>query len=161
LKFVSDFDKEFPDIVEYNVWADWQNKLQPVMAAVTKQYGYIEDFYGKVMLAKLKQGGEIKKHIDRPVESAYPHKIHIPIITNPQTQFFVGDKSYYFEVGQAYEVNNCDRHAAINQGDCDRIHLIFTYYDRKMNQIKIDNQAEAIEGINNKLREQIIAAGIY
>ena len=156
-KFVADFDKEFPDIVEFPVWADWKEKLEPIMEAVTKQYGYAENCFGKVMLARLKQGTEIKMHIDRPLESAYPHKIHIPILTHPKAQFIVGDTSYYLETGQAYEVNNCERHAVINGGDCDRIHLIFTYYDRKMKEYPVED----VEALNQRLKEQIMAAGIY
>jgi len=32
-------------------------------------------------------------------------------------------------VGEPVEVNNLDVHAVKNEGDSDRIHLIFEYYD--------------------------------
>lgn len=156
-KFVTDYNQAFPDLVEYSVWDEWKDKLEPVMKAATEPYGYTENSFGKIMLAKLKRGGKINMHtdcdLDSCVEPIYPHKIHIPITTNPDTKFFVGNQSYELEVGKAYEVNNIAIHGAANEGDCDRIHLIFTYYDRKLNVIKADNP----ELISAHLREQIQA----
>jgi hypothetical protein len=158
-KFVANYHQLLPDLVEYPLWQEWQDRLEPVMKAVTEQYGYSQSCFGKIMLAKLRTGGKIGLHVDRPIESAYPHKIHIPITTNPQTKFFVGDQSYHFEVGQAYEVNNRDVHGAENLGDCDRIHLIFSYYDRKLNEKKVSDSD--VEAVTAQLREQIKSAGMY
>ncbi|OCR00391.1 hypothetical protein BCD67_12820 [Oscillatoriales cyanobacterium USR001] len=156
-RFVSDFHQAFPDILEYPVWSEWKHKLEPVIRSVVAQYGYKEDCIGKVMLAKLKAGAEIKKHKDSALENVYPHKIHIPITTNTETPFFVGDRKYHFEVGQAYEIDNIDIHGTINGGDTDRIHLLFTYYDRPMNEIKVaDPEANAQE-----LEQEILKSGIY
>jgi hypothetical protein len=156
-KFVSDYHQPFPDLVEFPVWEEWKNKLEPVMKAATELYGYSESAYGKVMLAKLKRGGKIGLHVDRPIESAYPHKIHIPITTNPDTKFLLDDQSYHLEVGKAYEVNNRTLHGGVNEGDSDRIHLIFAYYDRTMNEIKANDP----ELFAAQLRDQIKAAGMY
>ncbi len=135
-KFIDDYNEVFPTIIEYPVWDDWKDKLEPIMKAVTAQYGYSESSFGKTMLAKLNRGGKIGLHRDRPPSSAYPHKIHIPIQTNPDVKFFLDDETYHLEVGQAYEINNRTIHGGENLGDCDRINLIFCFYDRQLKTIK-------------------------
>ena len=42
---------------------------------------------------------------------------------------FFGGAERHFPVGQAVEVNNLAPHWVRNDGDSDRIHLIFEYYD--------------------------------
>ncbi len=156
-KFISDYDHPFPDIIEYPIWSDWKNKLEPIMKAVTEQYGYSESTFGKVMLAKLRRGAKIGLHEDTPISSAYPHKIHIPISTNPGVKFFIDNLTYHLEVGQAYEVNNRTIHGGANEGDSDRIHLIFCLYDRKLNVVK----AEEPESITAQLLQQVRTADAY
>ncbi len=150
-KFVTDYGAPFPEIVEYPIWEKWKNKLEPVIKAIVEVYGYSESTIGKVMLAKLSAGAKIVAHRDDVVESVYPLKIHVPIKTNPHVKMFVGDRTYHFEVGKAYEMNNMAMHAVANDGDEDRIHLIFTYYDCQLNVLKDCNH----ELITEHLREQI------
>ena len=111
----------------YPVWEDWKDLIEPILEAATKPYGYASAFFPRVMLAKLPPGGKISPHMDGPHDESRPHKIHIPIQTNPMAKFILVPDVYHFEVGQAYEVNNGLRHAVANNGDTDRIHLIFEY----------------------------------
>jgi len=80
------------------------------------------------MLAKLPSKSEVKPHVDKSPSAQYPHKIHIPIFTNNEVFFYANGESIHMEVGQVYEVNNNQLHWAINNGNIDRIHLIFEYY---------------------------------
>ena len=82
------------------------------------------------MLAKLKAGGVIKKHVDFIVRDKYVHKIHIPIITHPDAKMLLNEKTFHLEAGNAYEVNNIDAHAVNNNSEIDRIHFIFEYYEK-------------------------------
>lgn len=150
-KFVTDYGAPFPDIVEYPIWEEWKSKLEPVLKAIAERYGYSESTIGKVMLAKLSAGAKIEAHIDNVVESVYPLKIHVPIKKNPHVKMFVGDGTYHFEVGQAYEMNNMAMHAVANDGYEDRIHLIFTYYDCQLNIVKERDH----DLITEHLRDQI------
>lgn len=63
----------------------------------------------------------IQQHIDN-IEYV---KVHIPIQTNDQSYFVFGDSKYNLQEGKAYIVNTTNQHGTINQGDTDRIHLIF------------------------------------
>jgi hypothetical protein len=110
-------------------WDRWAPLLLPVMAAAVTPYGYARGFYPRIMLARLPAGAFIAPHTDGDARGSRPHKIHVPILTNPDAYFFVNDGRYHFEEGRAYEVNNSTRHAAVNSGKTDRIHLIFEYLD--------------------------------
>ena len=77
------------------------------------------------MLAKLPAGCKIHRHRDAAPAAQFPHKIHIPLFTNDETFFCFDSEKKHLEVGKAYEVNNNIHHWAENNGQSDRIHLIF------------------------------------
>ena len=81
------------------------------------------------MLARMAAGGVIKPHVDVNPAARWPHKIHMPILTNDRVAFLVGDTQYHFPEGEAVEVNNLGVHALRNGGDSDCIHLICECYD--------------------------------
>ncbi len=110
-------------------WAQWRERLEPAMRAAVADYGYANGAFPRVMLARMAPGGEIKPHRDANAAAKWPHKIHIPLLTNDQVTFFVDGTGYRLPEGEAAEVNNMAVHAVRNDGDTDRIHLIFEYYD--------------------------------
>ena len=111
------------------VWEEWSEQLRPVLDAAVQAYGYRRGFYPRIMLAKLPGGTFIPPHVDGAAHVSVPHKIHIPLTTNPQTYFFVDEQRFHLREGVAYEVNNATRHSVVNGGTTDRIHLIFEYLD--------------------------------
>lgn len=111
-------------------WPEWRTRLEPVLAAATASYGYADGAYPRVMLARMAPGGVIRPHRDANPAAKWPHKIHVPLVTNERVTFFVDGKGYHFTEGEAVEVNNLAVHAVRNSGQTDRIHLIFEYYDR-------------------------------
>ena len=111
------------------LWASWQPLLAPVLAQAVRPYAYARAVFPRVMLARMPPGGVIKPHVDANPAAKWPHKIHVPLLTNPQVVFLVGEQGYHFPEGQAVEVNNLGIHAVRNDGPSDRIHLIFEYYD--------------------------------
>jgi hypothetical protein len=110
-------------------WEHWAPRLLPVMETAVKPFGYKRGFFPRIMLARLSPSAFIKPHTDGDPRGTRPHKIHVPILTNPGALFFVEDGRYHLEEGRAYEVNNAARHGAANGGNTDRIHLIFEYLD--------------------------------
>ena len=111
------------------LWNEWRERLLPVMEQATRPYGYARAAYPRVMLARMAPGGVIHPHVDANPAAKWPHKIHVPILTNPQVHFLVGETVHVFPEGEAVEVNNLGRHGVQNSGATDRIHLIFEYYD--------------------------------
>lgn len=110
-------------------WAQWRALLEPVLHAAAAPYGYADGRFPRVMLARMAPGGEIKPHRDANAAAKWPHKVHVPLLTNDQVTFYVDRVGYHLPEGEAAEVNNMGVHAVRNAGDSDRIHLIFEYYD--------------------------------
>ena len=111
------------------LWAEWRPLIEPVLTAATADYGYARGQYPRVMLARMAPGGVIHPHQDTNPAAKWPHKIHVPIVTNDQVTFFIDGVGHRFAEGEAVEVNNMATHAVTNHGAADRIHLIFEYYD--------------------------------
>jgi len=127
-RFVREFD-DWRVSDDMPLWAAWRDLLEPVLAAATEPYGYRRAGYPRIMLARMAPGGVIHPHRDGNPSAKWPHKIHIPLQTNPQVTFEIDEVGYHFEEGEAVEVSNMAVHAVTNAGDTDRIHLIFEYYD--------------------------------
>ena len=111
------------------LWQEWRTVLEPVMEAATAPYGYARGAFPRVMLARMAPGGIIKPHRDANPAAKWPHKIHVPLTTNPDVTFYVDGIGYHLAEGEAVEVNNMGVHGVANRGQSDRIHLIFEYYD--------------------------------
>lgn len=127
-RFVSDFG-DWRESYDRPLWAEWRTRLQPVLDQATVPYGYARGEFPRVMLARMAPGGVIKPHRDANAAAKWPHKIHVPLLTNDKVTFFVDGIGYHFPEGEAVEVSNMAVHAVENAGDSDRIHLIFEYYD--------------------------------
>ena len=127
-RFVSNFI-DWRDSYERASWGEWKPLIEPVLAAATADYGYARGAFPRVMLARMAPGGEIEPHRDTNPAAQWPHKVHVPLVTNPDVTFFVEDVGYHFGEGEAVEVNNMAFHAVTNRGTTDRIHLIFEYFD--------------------------------
>jgi hypothetical protein len=127
-RFVSNY-RDWRDSYDRPLWDEWKDILLPVMQAATAEYGYERGIYPRVMLARMPAGGAIQPHRDANPAAKWPHKIHVPIVSNDQVLFRVEGAQYVMPEGEAVEVNNMGTHAVDNRGDTDRIHLIFEYYD--------------------------------
>jgi hypothetical protein len=111
------------------LWEQWKPLVQPVLDQATAPYGYRRGSYPRVMLARMAPGGVIHPHRDNGPAAHWPHKVHVPLVTNPDVLFYVDGVAHHFDVGNVVEVNNMTRHAVENRGTTDRIHLIFEYFD--------------------------------
>ena len=110
-------------------WPEWRALLEPVMAAAVRDYDYARGVFPRVMFAKMRPGGLIHPHIDANPAAKWPHKIHVPLSTNPGVVSFFCGEERHFPTGEAVEVDNLGPHWVRNDGDTDRVHLIFEYYD--------------------------------
>lgn len=110
-------------------WPHWRGLLEPALAQAVQAYGYRRGAFPRVMLAKMAPGGVIHPHIDANPAAKWPHKIHVPLSTNPEVICFFGGAQRQFPAGEAVEVDNLGPHWVRNGGATDRIHLIFEYFD--------------------------------
>ena len=108
------------------IWSEWEASLQPIMDTAVKVFGYERVVFPRVMFARLPAGCRIGAHSDGGIPRSRPHKLHIPITTNPETFFLHPPHGrYHLQPGRVYEVDNCRPHGVENNGTTDRIHLIF------------------------------------
>lgn len=127
-RFVSNL-YDWRTFYERPLWDEWKDLLFPVLTEATRPYGYNRGEFPRIMLARMAPGGIIHPHKDASPSAKWPHKIHIPLLTNEGVTFFVDNMPFHLPEGEAAEVNNMGRHAVENRGSTDRIHLIFEYYD--------------------------------
>jgi hypothetical protein len=92
---------------------------------------------GKIMralLVKLTAGKSIRPHVDVVGFSlSIGRRIHIPIQTNDDCFFTVGDDKRNLKLGEMWEINNDKKmHSAENLGQTDRIHLIVDWIEESL-----------------------------
>jgi len=79
----------------------------------------------QAMLTRLGANTVIPRHRDRGPLTAKTHRIHVPVITNTECIFSVGEESKNLAAGQIWIIDNVDRHHSVeNKGTADRVHLI-------------------------------------
>jgi hypothetical protein len=127
-RFISNF-QDWRQSYDRPLWAEWKGLLLPVMEQATADYGYARGAFPRVMLARMGAGGVIQPHRDGNPAAKWPHKIHVPLVTNDAVTFFVNGVGHKMAEGEAVEVNNMTVHGVENRGATERIHLIFEYYD--------------------------------
>jgi mannose-6-phosphate isomerase-like protein (cupin superfamily) len=79
-----------------------------------------------VRLLNLKAGAIIKSHRDHDLcFEKGEARIHVPVFTNPQVEFFIAEERLEMKEGESWYINaNCMHHVT-NFGSTDRIHLVF------------------------------------
>lgn len=127
-RFINSF-KDHRFYSDNAIWEDWKEVIEPILEATKLMYGYLNVDYPRIMLAKLPAGEFIKPHIDRSPAAQFPHKVHVPLLTNDETFFILNEDDIKMEVGTMYEVNNRILHSVTNNGKTDRVHLIFEIFE--------------------------------
>lgn len=80
---------------------------------------------GRVMIVHLEPKGEIGLHIDPGAYFKKHARYHIPLVTNPNVQFFdqEGNKAH-MPAKTLCRLNNLSSHGLVNNSEEERIHLI-------------------------------------
>ena len=84
-------------------------------------------YFVRANLVGLKPGGEITEHTDNNFSLVHSHRLHLPIITNEEVEFTVGDETINMKEGELYEINNRHLHSVKNAASTNRVHLIMDY----------------------------------
>ena len=135
------------DILKPNVLksgVNEQSKLQNTTLMDTMGFKVIRDVmrmipaeFERVRLMKIKANSKIGKHSDKidkdfGLEDGNIVRIHVPIRTNDQVEFYLWDKkeklTNYLQVGHFYYIDVRAPHAVTNNSDVDRIHLVMDVY---------------------------------
>lgn len=96
-----------------------------------KQFNNIfENIYGegiliRAILVKLKANSVVDPHIDKGESLKKCCRVHIPIITNENVYFTVGNETKIFKEGEFWEINNSGKiHSVENKSNYGRVNLI-------------------------------------
>ena len=135
------------DILKPNVLksgVDTGAKLQDTSLLEEDGFQVINDILAKipstferVRFMKIKANSGIGKHSDKidkdfGIEDGNIIRIHVPIRTNDQVEFYLWEGkeklTNYLEVGHYYYVDVRAPHAVTNKSDVDRIHLVIDVY---------------------------------
>ena len=78
-----------------------------------------------VRLMRLGPGSVIKEHTD--LELSFEEgtvRIHVPVVTNPEVEFFLNRERVILEAGSAWYLRLSDPHSVVNRGTNDRVHMV-------------------------------------
>lgn len=123
LRSVEGSDTIIPGLTENDVFSDHPNmKLFP---SVKSLLDTLQCPVRAVRLLNLSAGAVIRPHRDN--ELSFEHgeaRLHIPLITNPEVEFYVHDQRVIMQPGECWYINANLRHHVTNRGKTDRIHLV-------------------------------------
>lgn len=83
------------------------------------------------ILVNLPRGKKIAKHVDTFKFAKIFKRLHIPIQTNEDCLFYIGEEIKNLKIGEIWEIANDEFvHWVENNGDCDRIHMIIDWKEK-------------------------------
>jgi hypothetical protein len=104
-------------------------KDQTILSLINPIVKELEEFVGgkigQCLLVKLKAHDLIGLHKDGEDYLMYSRRFHMPVMTNEEISFTVGDETKVMREGECWEINNGRVHAAHNKSKQDRVQLIF------------------------------------
>ncbi len=108
-------------------WDQLAAEAVPVMEEIVHRHYPPGGTMLRAMMARLPPGGRISRHKDEHPSFALASRIHVPLVTNPDVEFVIGNERFHTRAHQAFELNNLLYHQVTNSGACHRIHFIFDY----------------------------------
>jgi len=108
-------------------WEFLAAEAEPVMQQVLRRHYAVGGRLLRAMVTRLGAGCRIARHKDSHPSFSVAHRIHVPLVTNPDVEFVVGPDRVPPRTGYAFELNNLMFHQVTNHGNSARIHFIFDY----------------------------------
>ena len=101
-------------------------ELEPVLATIAQNFP-ASGYPLRLLLVRLPAGGRIARHTDGGASLHFVHRLHLPVLTNADALFTVGDETRHLAAGEVWEINNCRPHSVCNGGASTRVHLILDW----------------------------------
>ena len=118
---------EYNDVNKY--WSEYKSIKKDVdnlniLLNNNLSKGYIES----ILLINLPANKSIKKHMDNGNYFRKHNRLHMPIITNKDVIFEIGNEKKYLKPGEIWEINNNEKsHGVYNTSNTDRIHMLMDW----------------------------------
>lgn len=117
------FNDKFGDIPEQYKWySEFKDEVESVRTLLREYYG--QGNMPRIILTKLLAERNILPHVDTGEQLLKCKRHHIPLMTNPDVMFHVGDDSINMKQGEVWEINNSNLHHVRNYSLENRIHII-------------------------------------
>jgi hypothetical protein len=119
------------DLHYWPCYKKFQSLFKKIENNLSKHFskGYIV----RAILVKLKARSKIDPHIDSGPSLEKCKRIHIPIVTNSNTFFTVGEEVKNLKEGEMWEINNSGKtHSVENNDNKDRVHLIVDWNNDRL-----------------------------
>lgn len=132
LRHVKNLDFTNFRFVNYEMFEFYKSFIDKYLEILSK-FCEVKEY--SALLVNLKPKGIIDPHTDGG--SRYfqlGHRIHIPIKTNENVFFTVGETRENMKVGKIYEINNLGMHSVENHSTENRIHLIMDIFDKNIKE---------------------------
>ena len=138
IRLIMDEDGRHRDPTYHPSYETYKVLLEPIETFIRRQFEQTlkakrlrkkhgRGYFIRMILVKLLVNGSIPHHVDQGETLSKSHRMHLPIITNEQNLFSVGDTEMHMKPGELWEINNRRKHGVVNGGSEDRIHLIVDY----------------------------------
>lgn len=123
LRSVEGSDSIIPGLTADDIFEDHRN--MNLFPAVKNLLASFKCTIKSVRLLNLAAGAVIKPHCDNELCFEQGEvRLHVPIFTNPDVEFYVHDQKIGMQTGECWYINANLRHSVINAGKTDRIHLV-------------------------------------
>jgi hypothetical protein len=120
------WDLNMKTIRRWPIYDLFENEIQKVNELLTSVLG--AGVIYTCVLTKLSAGKQIDLHYDDGKFFRNSSRVHIPVVTNEQTFFQVGNEVVNMKVNEMWEIcNHGMLHGTYNNGTTDRIHLMFDW----------------------------------
>ena len=93
----------------------------PYLKSVLASFGEV---IGRSRLMGLEPGAEVPVHSDINYHWYKRVRIHVPITTTEDVQFYCGDKQVHMKAGEAWIFDSWKYHRVVNNSDIFRVHLV-------------------------------------
>jgi hypothetical protein len=113
--------------------------IEPYVSAAKYEYGYRDIDLIRLILVRLKAGGEVLRHRDRGPGLLMSHRIHLPVFSDPGVTF----QDEHLGPGRLFELHNGKLHFVNNTSPEDRVHLIMDIYPLCKKVADADSQTAA------------------
>jgi hypothetical protein len=138
IALVYDYDFRHQNPTVHQAFGMFKSAVMPIVQLVAEYYDntdkgielakqHGQGYCIRLNLVRLNPGGEIKAHQDKNFSLAHSHRVHIPIISNKEVIFTVGEESCSLVPGSVVEINNRKMHSVVNSSKEARVHLIMDW----------------------------------
>lgn len=131
IPLIFDPDMRHVDPTVLAAFVEFGDLLAPALDCVAGRYGGQgadgASYFVRILLVRLSAGSRIATHRDHGASLSRAHRVHLPIVTNVQTEFAVEGVVKHLPAGELWEINNRKLHAVRNLGTDPRIHAVIDY----------------------------------